>query len=312
SDIQSLQERVKAAEAELASSSQRMKEIQNQFEEERKALLVDKQTLEATIMDMTSSATNSQTNEAERADVKKMLEERAMAAEDRYQRELLAHAEAVKLVETLKQQLAEAQVQVRERQTAADTAQSILATAETSWKSQKEALDKEIVDLNTRCQDLQKQNAILHDHLESVNTQATRIRQVAEQSSAEGTTQSGGEEAGSDLQPVIAFLRGEKEIVDLQLELNKQENLRLKTQVEHLSRNLEETRAVLTEERERAANSAVSAAQHAELLERINQLNLLRESNATLRSECEAHRKRSESLQLDLNQLRAELRPLKE
>ena len=55
-----------------------------------------------------------------------------------------------------------------------------------------------------------------------------------------------------------------------------------------------------------------SAAQHAELLERINQLNLLRESNATLRSECEAHRKRAEGLNSKLRQLTAEVDPVKE
>ena len=99
---------------------------------------------------------------------KKMLEERAsvrftfssclshvnilivQAAEDRYQRELVAHAEAVKTVDILKQQLAQLQVQVREKQTAADSAQSMLTTAESSWKSQKAAMDKEITDLNTR------------------------------------------------------------------------------------------------------------------------------------------------------------------
>lgn len=56
----------------------------------------------------------------------------------------------------------------------------------------------------------------------------------------------------------------------------------------------------------------ISAAQHTELLERINQLNLLRESNATLRSECQAHRKRSESLETELAKLRGELEPLKD
>lgn len=47
-------------------------------------------------------------------------------------------------------------------------------------------------------------------------------------------------------------------------------------------------------------------------MERINQLNLLRESNATLRSECDAHRKRSESLEKQLHQLAAEVEPVKE
>jgi nucleoprotein TPR len=46
---------------------------------------------------------------------------------------------------------------------------------------------------------------------------------------------------------VVAYLRKEKEIVDLQLELSKQETTRLKTQIEHLSQTLEDTRTTLSE-----------------------------------------------------------------
>jgi chromosome segregation ATPase len=53
----------------------------------------------------------------------------------------------------------------------------------------------------------------------------------------------------SELRSVVAYLRKEKEIVDLQLELSKQENGRLKAQIDHLSQNLEETRTALSEAR---------------------------------------------------------------
>ena len=66
------------------------------------------------------------------------------------------------------------------------------------------------------------------------------------------------------------------------------------------------------QEREQAANAAASEAQHAELVERINQLTVLRESNATLRADCEAHARRSRELDLKLKALSAELDPAKE
>jgi len=47
-------------------------------------------------------------------------------------------------------------------------------------------------------------------------------------------------------------------------------------------------------------------------VERINQLNILRESNATLRSDCETYTKRSRELDTKLKQLSAELEPAKE
>lgn len=51
----------------------------------------------------------------------------------------------------------------------------------------------------------------------------------------------------SELRSVVSYLRKEKEIVELQLELSRQENMRLKTQIEHLSHTLEETQKVLSE-----------------------------------------------------------------
>jgi len=68
----------------------------------------------------------------------------------------------------------------------------------------------------------------------------------------------------------------------------------------------------LHQERERAMEAATSDAQHAEMLERINQFNILRESNATLRADCENYAKRSRELDAKLQALSAELEPAKE
>ena len=71
-------------------------------------------------------------------------------AEDRYSNELVAHAESIQTLETLRKDLSIAQSAARDSSTAAETAQAKLAASESSWKHQKEALDKEITDLNTR------------------------------------------------------------------------------------------------------------------------------------------------------------------
>jgi nucleoprotein TPR len=55
-----------------------------------------------------------------------------------------------------------------------------------------------------------------------------------------------------------------------------------------------------------------TAAQHAQLLEKINQLNVLRESNTTLRAESEAQSRRAQKLEVQLQKLAAELDPIKE
>ena len=103
------------------------------------------------------------------------------------------------------------------------------------------------------CQDLSSQNATLHQHLESVSTQATRIRQAADASVAQPAE---GEEVVDDadsrlseLRSVVSYLRKEKGIVDLQLEMSKQENERLKAHIERLTQTLQETRTTLSDVR---------------------------------------------------------------
>jgi len=65
-------------------------------------------------------------------------------------------------------------------------------------------------------------------------------------------------------------------------------------------------------EREHAAQTATSAAEHAELMERINQINLLRESNALLRSEASTNKQRVSQLESELSSLSTQMEPLKQ
>lgn len=96
-----------------------------------------------------------------------------------------------------------------------------------------------------RCIDLVAQNAVLHDHLESVGNQAKLQGRKSEGQEAE---ESNSLEADDDqLKEVIRYLRREKDISDLQLEFSKQELARVRQQHEYTSKTLEEVRKSLTE-----------------------------------------------------------------
>ncbi|KAI0667763.1 hypothetical protein C8Q78DRAFT_1052496 [Trametes maxima] len=315
SDIDALTEKLGAAEQRLAELTHTNAELQQRFDSERLAWANDKKTLEDTIVDMSSSVQHTQSDRSTwEAEIHRQ-EERAKAAEDRYSREVLSHAESIKSVEDLKQQLQKAQVAAREGRAAAETAQAKLVSSETSWQQQRDALDKEIADLKARCKDLGDQNNLLHQHLESVSTHAARIKQAATSAPSESGDAEASDDADAkltELRSLVTYLRKEKEITELQLELSKQENSRLKTQIDHLSQSLDETRRALSEERERAVATAASEAQHSQLAEKINQVAILRESNATLRSDCDAYAKRARQLEVELRQANAELEPTKE
>ncbi|KAF8843385.1 hypothetical protein BDN67DRAFT_924393 [Paxillus ammoniavirescens] len=315
-EYKSLEEKLHSVEQDLQQSAAKFNELQKTVETERAAWVNDKKTLEDTIVDMSTSEKHSESDRTAHEREIRVLEERATAAEERYSREVMTHAESFKTIEQLKQQLTSAQDASRQKLAEAANAQAKLEASEGSWKQQKEALDKEVIDLNARCKDLAAQNALLYQHLDSVSSQAARIRQVADSSteSMSGDVDTSGDMDTklSELRSVVAYLRKEKEIVDLQLELSKQEGVRLKAQIEHLTQSLQEARGTLSEERERAVQAATSDAQHAEMLERINQLNILRESNATLRADCETYSKRARELDAKLKALSAELEPTKE
>lgn len=158
------------------------------------------------------------------------------------------------------------------------------------------------------------QNNILHSQLETVSAQALKIQQRANAplgvvaDNIEGGA--GISNTDNELRDVIRFVRREKEILAAQHELSMQEAKRLKQQLDHTSRALDEARALLTEERQREQASIQSAAQHAELLRKINQLNILRESNSTLRDENEKNAKRVQELEQRLKETEAKVGPL--
>ncbi|KAF9651639.1 hypothetical protein BDM02DRAFT_3184386 [Thelephora ganbajun] len=312
SEQTSLHEKLEAAQTELRESSKALATVQQNLENERKAWAEDKKLLEDTIADMSSTERSIENARASQQGEIQQLEERAKSAEEKYGREVVAHAESIKAVEELRQQLAETRLTVRDATTAAETAQVKLSTSEVSWERQKEALEREVNELNVRRKDLVAQNTLLHNHLESVSTQAAKIRDAANSSS---TTPGEGESSDSkltELRSVVGWLRKEKEIVELQLELSKQETARLKTQVDHLSQSLDQARTSLSEERERAAEAATTQADHDILMGKINELSVYRESNATLRAEGEAKGRRVVELDAKLRQAVDELTPAKQ
>jgi nucleoprotein TPR len=63
---------------------------------------------------------------------------------------VVAHADSIKAVADLRVQLTAANDASRTNAATAETAQAKLAASEVSWRQQKDALEKEVSDLNTR------------------------------------------------------------------------------------------------------------------------------------------------------------------
>lgn len=174
SDYKALEETLQSVQVERTQMAEKLGELQHTYDAERTAWMNDKKTLEDTIVDMSTSEKHTETDRELRESEARSQEERArvsntsiairvladtaflQAAEERYAREVITHAESIKAVKEYKEKLVAAENAARSSLTAAETANAKLASSEASWKQQKEALDKEMSDLNKRCALLKK------------------------------------------------------------------------------------------------------------------------------------------------------------
>ncbi|KAK4056430.1 Protein mlp1 [Microbotryomycetes sp. JL221] len=314
-ELKSLRERLHSLTADVTAQGNQNSELHRQIEAERVAFEKERKLLEDGMVGLRAAEQSAKEAQLAAQDDLRRQVQLAQDAHNKYDRELVAHAEDVKRLSEVKQELEKVRATLGEHQTATEVAKANLLSSEESWHRQKQALEQELADVRKRCDDLTKQNVLLHEHLENFNSRAAQIQ--ARQASDAGLSAEAGDaevtQGNSDeqLRQVIKYLRGEKDIVDFQLELAKQEASRLRTQLDFTSRNLEEARKSLSEERAKSGDAA-SSAQHAELLERIHTAKLLRESNQTLRDENESHLRKIGQLETRLRESTAELEPLRE
>ncbi|GAA6015704.1 hypothetical protein JCM11491_002452 [Sporobolomyces phaffii] len=324
-EISSLRERLHSLTTDLTASNTQNSDLHRQIETARVAFEKERKVLEDEMVSLRSADQTAREAQLAAQDDMRRQAQIAKDAHEKYERELVAHAEDVKRLSEVKDQLESVRATIREHQTAAEVSKANLVSSEQSWTRQKQALDQELADVRKRAEELKEQNATLAQHLETATAQASQLH-ARHAAIAAGTSPEGGV-ADSDavesitashaasveqLREVIRYLRREKEIIDLQFDYSKQEAARLRQQLDFTERSLTEARQALTEERQKAGDSVASSAQHADLLESIHTAKLLRESNQTLRDENEANVRKVASLDTQLRQAHAEIEPLKE
>ena len=175
-------------------------------------------------------------------------------AQARYEREVVAHGQAMKSVTELREQIGGLQARARDGEHEAEKAQGLLKVQATQFQTQKDILERELNDMRERNKSLSSQNTILHDQLESITAQASRIRQVADSDMA----QLGPDVQANELQSLISFLRKENDIAQASLDLAKSQNSHLQTEIKELNAALDESRTRLAEVCMQAFNVVIS------------------------------------------------------
>ncbi|GAB1608232.1 nucleoprotein TPR-like [Argonauta hians] len=234
----------------------------------------------------------------------------AAEAQDKYQRELILHAADMEALAALKKDSSDFTKRLETATKEAEQNLKTLNEAKVSWAEQERILKSESSQIEGRCNDLLQQNNILHEQLAQLSTQVAHIQKSAEASNALNTSMEEKEKSSDQLLEVIRFLRKEKEISVARVEVADAETMRMKQRFESLQKQYEEACKNLSEEREHSQVSVHTAAQHADLMRKVENLNVFTESNAMLRQEKDRLEQQVKELTSKVKKLEEDIEPL--
>lgn len=316
--IQELQNRVEDLSSELSATASELSGLRTKEAESGRRLEEQKNAFERELTQLKDQDERHATAAQYHQEDLKVQAEIAQQAQQNYENELVKHAEAAKALQSVRAQFNEVKVQIVELKTEAESARGLLSQREESWTESKNRYERELGEIKLGKENLNIQNNRLHQQLEHLTSQISNLQKrtsIGENSNPDDDSLAPDVE---NLQEVIKYLRREKEIVDVQLELSTQEAKRLKQQLDYTQSQLDDTRLKLNQQRHLEEDNERTAFNHRKLMETINELNTFRESSVTLRNETRqaqaslaAKAKQVEELLAQVEPLRSEVREIR-
>ncbi|KAH6570117.1 hypothetical protein BASA62_004475 [Batrachochytrium salamandrivorans] len=316
SDVDALEVEIVNLKAQLETAWLDHGQTRHQLEESQTAHEAERAGLMLKMDHLRCSEEQAIASQAEmQADVSKHIAA-ARIAQENYEREVVAHSNAIQAVLAVKQSNREIYERAGEAESQLAASLAKLETVVTFSEATRSKLEEQISEYSKRIEDLSQQNELLHTQFEQISSSKGRSGREFNSDILDGAevsthTSADDQKRIDDLCEVIRFLRREKSILDTRLEISVQESERLTLQVDHIQRSLDETRAVLEEERKSSQDSLGTEEKHKALIEKIEQANLLRESNTTLRDQVEQTLKRLKRTEARLVEVEAQLEPLR-
>ncbi|KAG4107470.1 TPR/MLP1/MLP2-like protein-domain-containing protein, partial [Neocallimastix lanati (nom. inval.)] len=281
------------------------------YQEEKKSMEERIQTLEVCEKEVMSIR---EEHRIEMAKQKELIEE----AHSNYQKELLNHSKDIETLYKTKDQLKELEGEINQYKTKATNANLLLKKNELLWTNEKETLNDTIKRLETRCDDLGKQNDILQEQYIQLNSQIQKIKEIERDMESVDSNNiklnnldNSTQKKIDDLNEVIIFLRNEKEIAKCEKDVLEQKTISLKQQIEDLTTTLDRTKILLSEEKQNKESEYLQSKKDNEmLLEKVSQLNVYLESNERLREQNSLNEEKLEKLKNEHSDLMKKLEPL--
>ncbi|KAJ5823565.1 hypothetical protein N7447_005905 [Penicillium robsamsonii] len=309
--IQDLETRIEEISAELSASNTEMTNLREEQVEAMRRLEEQKANFESEITRLKADNERHVTAAQYHQEDLNAQAEIAKHAQQNYETELVKHAEAAKNLQVVRAESNQLKLDIAQLRTQSEGYKTDLSQKEESWAEQRATYEGELSELQKRREEVIHQNSVLHTQLENITSQISSLQRDRMNVSDD---EQEGEQAAPNLeglQEVIKFLRREKEIVEVQYHLSTQESKRLNQQLDYTQSQLDETRLKLEQQRRAAADSDHNALNHNKLLETINELNVFRESNATLRNQLKQTEAVRDQKIARENELVQEIEPLK-
>lgn len=240
-------------------------------------------------------------------------------AEEKYSREIMLHSADIAALTAVKEELGKVQLEISQIRHERDSALLRLQEEKAGLETRAKLLENDRVEVETRFKNVEKQNSLLLDQLQALNTQLSvmQAQSAQELNTSIGDTSlnrslADDEKSSEQLLKIIKYLRQEKEIAVSKCEILDAEHVRLKAQQELISKQLEEAKAALNSERQKSEVSIITAAKHAEVLRKVETLNAITDSNRSLRLERDSLLTQINELRVRTNSLEEQLAPLQE
>lgn len=310
--IKELSQRVEDMSSELSRSNTELSSLRDSQGEVARKYEDEKAILEEEVSRLKEeSARHLEATRFHQQDLRAQAEIASKAQQD-YEQELVKHAEAAKLVQQLRTEHNRLKSEVASLRAEAESAKVTLAQSETSWEERRQQLEQEMTELKTRREDVNAQNKLLHQQLEGLTKQLAALQQsrgAAEEEDERMSPVPLGD-ASEGLRELNSYLRREKEILEVQYDVKVSESRRLQQQLDYTQSQLDEARLKLDQERSQAAESGRTSMTHQDLMEKLNELNLYRESSMTLRNENQQLKDQIAEKNKKIDEMEAKIQPL--
>lgn len=309
SKIRELEQRIEDTSSELASTNVELSSLRNAQAENGRRLEEYKKAFEAELAQLKDQDDRHAAAAQFYQEDLKIQADIAQQAQQNYENELVKHADAAKALQKVRSDHNELKLEMKALKTDAESARKSLNQSEDSWAESREGYGREIAELKTGRENLTAQNNHLHQQIETFSAQIANLKRHPS-SGDEGPSEDIPTSGLDNLQEVIKYLRREKEIVDVQLELSAQEGKRLKQQLDYSQSQLDDTRLRLSQQRRLEADNERSSLDHHKLVDTINELNTFRESSVTLRAETRSAQSALVARTKEVEELKAQIEPL--